>query len=188
MIKFSDVCADYSIPYFNEDCSKKMIKEISEINIDNVDKCMNDEVNVINDSIKNTNNNKPNSLIIEDYDSFKNNRIYRFPQIEINGTKYKGSWYGKHVFNSICANSKDPVCSKEITTEYVETETINIVPAWLIILIISVVILILVLVILCYRRYVNKLIETSIESRIFSQTSNSIGNYTKMDKDTISIK
>ena len=183
MIKFSDVCADYSIPYFNEECSKKMMQEIN-LDQEIVSKCMTNEITRFKDEV-----NKQDSLIINDYESFKNNRIYRYPQIEINGTKYKGSWFGKHVFNSICANSNNPVCAKEIVTDYeYDGRIFYEVPTWLVILIVFAVLLILVLVILCYRRYVNKLIETSIESRIFSQTNNSIGNYTKMDKDTISIK
>lgn len=182
MIKFSDVCADYSIPYFSEDCSKKMMQEIDGIDQSKVDKCMTNEITIL------TTITKQDSIIMSDYESYKNNRIYRFPQIEINGTKYKGSWFGKHVFNSICSNSNNPACLKEISTDYEYGVTKYEIPAWLIILIIVAVVSILILVVLCYRRYVNKLIETSIESRIFSQTNNSIGNYTKMDKDTISIK
>lgn len=182
MMSFSEKCANLDRPNFTSDCSSSIISTLS-LKSNEIEKCIIESSKTVNnkDIIENENN-----LIISDYDSYREYKVSRIPTIEINGIKYKGSWYGKHVFHSICLYFE----SKEACESIMKNE-ITVVPAnnsysigVIIIIVVSVVVL-LIIIAICYKRYVNKLIESSIEERIFKQTEHSIGMYTKMGKDKL---
>lgn len=42
------------------------------------------------------------SKIDSDYSTFARRKIYSIPDLFINGVPYRGSWYSKYIFRSIC--------------------------------------------------------------------------------------
>lgn len=178
MIAFSDTCAEVSNPNFTKDCSLGVMSKV-EPKIDStvIDKCMNET----KESLKKSDG---YNKIEDDINAFSLYKVYRYPQIEVNGKKYKGSWYGKHVFHSLCMNLSDNTICEDIKTEETKN-TYRDITVPMIVLLVFIVVSIILVIACCYRRYVNKLLENSIEERIFKQTEHSIGNYTRMDKDTV---
>lgn len=213
MISFDEICFsyDHKLTEFNQECISKVLSTVekkqdsfnqednnrltSELNQNNylnkikvknyegkfvfsedaVNECMELSVAVLK---LNSNDN----LFKNDIEAFKTNKVHRYPVIELNGIKYKASWSAKHIFNSICAALGEGICKQEyeFSEAYVKQEKSSV---GLILLVTLGIIIIMLIIALCYRRYVNKLIESSIEQRIYKQTQESIGNYSKMEKD-----
>ena len=175
MIKFSDSCADANLPTFTPECSTEVMKLVG-IDIDSINVCMKDSI---------TDSNK--KLIQEDTLIFKKNKIFTYPQIYINKIPYKGSFYSKHVFNTICNGFMEHEKRKNICVD----PDINIIvesngmSGGLIVLIVLASIIGIVGLIYCYRRAVNKTIDESIEERIEKQAKDSMGHYSKMDHSSL---
>ena len=102
MILFANQCANVNKPDFHSNCSETIIKVLY-LNETQVSNCIKDSID------------KPGK-IEEDYKNFNDKRIYNVPELLINGVKYRGSWFSKHIFYSICngfisdESIKDQVC------------------------------------------------------------------------------
>lgn len=174
MVRFSDTCADLSLPLFDRNCSND-IMSTSQISKEVVEACMSKALS-----------DPESKLLSEDVSDFEEAKIHRYPGITINKVKYKGSWLAQHVFHSICEGflMNHYVCKPDEVSQYSESESDGI-SVWGIAFIVVGVIFTMLIIILCYRRIVNKAIDETIEDRIYRQTQDSVGNYSKMDKSGI---
>lgn len=170
MVSFSNICADLTKPDFTIDCSKRVMNSV-QIDQTPVDDCMNNNTKLA------ANNNEDN-LFRSDYKAFQEGHVHRYPTIELNGIKYKASWYAKHIFHSICTGLDDDICDQNTENHSASSSGLS---TGLIVLIVVVIIFTMLLIAYCYRRFVNRMIESSIEERIYKQTQESIGNYSKME-------
>jgi len=171
MVKLSQTCANLNNPNFNTECSEKIINEL-DLNNDQIVQCIKDNIE------------KPGK-IEEDYKNFNDKRIYNVPELLINGVKYRGSWFSKHIFYSICNGFID---NEDICREvYLDKDVIQTGGFYYYSLfyLIVVIIIITVISLLCYRRYVNKNLEISLNERIQEQAMKTISNYKQFkDKKT----
>lgn len=180
MKNFSDLCADLSFPTFNKKCSKEVMRLVK---IDNskVEECMQAEITKKDQQI---------SVMAKDYDLYNKYSVHRYPQIIINEMKYKEEWLAQQVFHFICESNlaNDPVCQPpkpgETQIELNPTDDDDIGFGTLILLV-FIILLCMLIIAYCYRRIVNRTIDESIEDRIVKQTRDSVGNYSRMDKNTI---
>ena len=184
MIKFSDVCADINMPTFNKKCSYQVMK-LAKVNTKKNELCMNKAIG-IETSIEGENY---NTLIKEDFDLFESSQIHRFPTITLNNVKYKDEWLAQSVFKKICEQylSNQPVCAPKKPNEEINLRPSNdnSLSISTLILLTLIIFFSMLLILYCYRRAVNRTIEESIEERIFKQTQDSVGNYSKMDRNNI---
>jgi hypothetical protein len=176
MMRFSEVCSDLNLPLFTKSCSKDIMGIIG-VDSTIVENCM---TKALTD---------PKSTVLSaDKSQFEGKRIRRYPTIMFNGIKYKGSWLAQHVFHSVCEGflSDHSVCKKDTTAEITaDVEESSELSGFGIALIVFIVIFTMIIIVLCYRRIVNKTIDETIEDRIYKQTKDSVGNYSKMDKSGI---
>lgn len=174
MIKFSEVCANINLPTFNKKCSLEVMKLV---NIDNfeVESCMKNEL---------ANKSDENSLMAKDYELYNKYSVHRYPQIIINNFKYKDIWLASSVMDFICEryiSPSDTIC----TSSYDIVEDDDDISYGTIFLLVFTILFSMIIVAYCYRRIVNKAIDQSIEDRIFKQTQDSVGNYSRMDRSVI---
>ena len=76
---------------FNEECSLNVFKKVSSGENDMLifTKCLSQVIEY-------------ESKIDNDYNTFAKRKIYSIPDLFINGVPYRGSWFSKYVFRSIC--------------------------------------------------------------------------------------
>ena len=181
MDSFSRVCADLDMPTFNEKCSKEVMDEVK-VSRKEVEDCMKSSLSPVTEE---------DDLLKKDYEDFESNSIYRYPQITINEFKYKDSWMAMKVFNTICETVlfDDEVCKTPSPgKQKIQVSNINNeISVGTIILLVFIIAFCMLIIAYCYRRIVNKTIDESIEDRIFRQTQDSVGNYSKMEKSSIII-
>ena len=91
MLQFNELCFDIKNPLFNDECALSVLKKISfsENDLETLNKCM---VQLV----------QYESKIDNDFNTFNKRKIYSIPDLFINGVPYRGTWYSKYIFRSIC--------------------------------------------------------------------------------------
>jgi hypothetical protein len=91
MTNFNTLCFDAKNPLFNEECALSVFKKIQsgENDEETLNNCMKQLINY-------------ESKIDNDFNTFARRKIYSIPDLFINGVPYRGSWYSKYIFRSIC--------------------------------------------------------------------------------------
>ena len=163
MEAFSELCADPNNPTFNPECSVNAMKSAGLYDREeNITDCMH---GLIENKAK----------IEDDYNLYNKKRVYKTPELMINGVKYRGDWYSRYIFNSICSGfiEDDEICG---TPKPEEVKTSNF--AFKIILYtILVIVILMVVLLICYRRYVNRSLEDTLNQKIEEQAMKVIGEY-----------
>lgn len=180
MQKFSDLCANLNMPSFTSKCSTEAMNLVYTTSIENkkIENCM---LNAIKDD-----QDKDKLTILEDdYQMYDKLAIHRFPQIVINGVKFKDQWSANNVFKYICETvlTNDEVCNPQISSS--NEDVSDGVPVGLIVFITIILFIFMIIVAYCYRRLVNKTIDETIEERICKKTHDSVSNYSKMDRSIL---
>jgi len=163
MIEFASKCADVNQPDFHTNCSETILQNLN-LNDSQVAQCIKDSID------------KPGK-IEEDYKNFNDKRIYNVPELLINGVKYRGSWFSKHIFYSICngfIDNEDICRDSYLNDEHVGGNSYTF--YYSLFYLIIIIIIITVISLLCYRRYVNKNLEISLNERIQEQAMKTISN------------
>ena len=158
-------------PLCNEECSLNVFKKVSSGENDMLifTKCLSQVIEY-------------ESKIDNDYNTFAKRKIYSIPDLFINGVPYRGSWFSKYVFRSICNGFLDDekICEginpRDIISARASGNTI-------LFFIIFITILVTCCSLLCYKKYINKNLEDAINERIQEQALKSISQY-QMFKDT----
>ena len=171
MTEFNTLCFDIKNPLFNEECSLNVFKKVSSGENDMLifTKCLSQVIEY-------------ESKIDNDYNTFAKRKIYSIPDLFINGVPYRGSWFSKYVFRSICNGFLDDekICEginpRDIISARASGNTI-------LFFIIFITILVTCCSLLCYKKYINKNLEDAINERIQEQALKSISQY-QMFKDT----
>ncbi len=109
-------------------------------------------------------------------------KVYRIPQLLINGVKYKGSWYSKYIFDAICTGFIDDnyICNSQKIDKADDGGYGFSIIFTLIIIITS----IMLCVLYCSRRIVNRQLEQMLSDKIQTQTIFSLGQYKVFQDDT----
>lgn len=177
MINFRDVCADINNPSFNSECSYNVLKLTKSIpsdskNIELIETCMQ---NMINEESK----------IEDDFEMFNRKRIYKTPELLLNGVKYRGTWFNQYIFNSICNGFiNDMEICKDKSSKIATTGKSHTNVGKILITSISLVIfVIMILLLFCYRRSINRTLEEKLNLKIRLQAMKVIDNY-KQFKET----
>ena len=180
MQKFSDLCANLNMPSFTSKCSSEVMGLVYTNNIESskIEKCM------LN-AIKNDKDKDKTTLLEDDYSTYEKLSIQRFPQIVINGVKFKDQWSGINVFKYICESilTNDEACQPQSNSSTESSS--DDVPVALIVFITILLFVFMIIVAYCYRRLVNKTIDETIEERICKKTHDSVSNYSKMDRSIL---
>ena len=164
MITFNSLCADLNYPTFNEKCSNNaLIKIVEKKELEPLKKCMEELIN--NDG-----------KIEEDYYTFNNRRIYSVPDLYLNGIPYRGSWFSKFVFNSICDGFIDDstICKSKSPAVLIKNSRVS---RWMILGIVLLIFIMAGCSLLCYKRIINRNLEETLNERIQEQAIKSISKY-----------
>lgn len=164
MMNFAELCADEMNPSFNRECSENTLSYLK-INKTVINTCMQRLID-------------EDSKVEDDYALYDKKKVYRNPELMLNGVKYKGDWYSKYIFNTICIGfiDDDDICATPKPTDVKVGNNKN----WgmRIILYSGIGIVVLMLILLwCYKRFINRALEESLTERIQLQTMTSIGQY-----------
>ena len=165
MIFFNENCLKIGNINFSEECSSKSISK-NNLNLKKIDTCMNNLIMI-------------DSKIDEDYKLYENMKIYKYPQITLNGIKYKENWYSKNIFNNICQGfiDDDTICS--ITNREGNKED-NDSTFWFIIFIIIISsIIVLIILLIVYKKFVNSSLDKSINEKIEYEAIKAFTNFNK---------
>ena len=124
--------------------------------------------------------------IEEDYNSFQSRKIYSVPDMYINGVPYRGSWYGRYIFNSICSGFlNDPICSDNEPTSYMRTKRVN---RNLIIILCLIIFSVLIFSLICYKKCINVDLENMLNKKIQEHVMNTLSEYKSFQGNTSSSK
>lgn len=160
---FGELCGDPKNPTFTPECSRNVLRSVSlQDQEEDINKCMTYMV-------------QNKSKIEDDYNLYNKQKIYRVPELVINNVKYKGDWYSKYIFNAICNGfiENHKACA---TPEPEEIQSTSF--SWKVIIYSTLIIVFIMLVLLiCYKRYVNISLETTLNERIEEQAMKTLGNY-----------
>jgi len=171
MVQFNELCFDIKNPLFNDECALSVLKKISftENEFETLNKSMIQLVQY-------------ESKIDNDYNTFNKRKIYSIPDLFINGVPYRGTWYSKYIFRSICNGFLDDekICEGINPREVIYNQRVG---NGVLIFIIVMIILVTSLSLMCYKRYINKNLEDALSERIEEQTMKSISQY-QMFQDT----
>ena len=160
MMTFYPTCTNIDFPNFGEKCSNQLIHDLN-INNDSLIECMEHLI-------------KSYGKVEEDYENFNKKKIYTIPELTINGIKYKGSWSGKNIFNTICNGFIDNNKICDINYSNTFTKYIGLI----IIISVSVIIFIILLCALyCYRKKIMEAFEKTLNERIQKQAMKAISEY-----------
>jgi hypothetical protein len=168
MIQFSDTCSDLANPLFTEKCANMVIDYLS-LDRSAIDNCIAEEINTRGGKVR------------SDYQEYHNNKVYKIPEIMINDTKYKGSWYSKFILDAICTGfvifneEEREVCNKKAIQS--SGSKGNGVSIGTIIIICVIITICMVIVLYCYKRVVNRSLEQTLNEKIQQQTIFSLGQY-----------
>ena len=162
MVNFSDKCADYDNPKFNEECSNEIIKNLN-LDLSEINACMKDLIDGDN-------------KIEEDYNQYNKKKIFSIPELTINGIKYKGIWSGKSIFKTICNGfiEDNQICSS-LTPDEVKYH--NLFGFNMIVLISFGIVILIFFSILCYRRMFLNAFEDTLDDKIRGQALKAITQY-----------
>ena len=106
-------------------------------------------------------------------------KIYKYPQITLNGVKYKENWYSKNIFNSICKGfiDNDNICSISNRGGIKEEDNHSF---WIITFIISVcLIIILIILLIIYKKFVNLSLDKTINEKIEYEAMKAFSKFNK---------
>ena len=113
--------------------------------------------------------------IEEDYYIYQKKKIYTVPDIYINGVPYRGTWYGKYIFNTICSGFlDDEVCANQNPNNIIYNRYINF---RLIFILILIIFFVLILSLRFYKSYIDNEFESNYNAKIEEYTMNSISQY-----------
>ena len=165
MLLFNQLCFDIKNPLFNEECALSVLKKISfsENDFLTLNKSMTQLVQY-------------ESKIDNDYNTFNRRKIYSIPDLYINGVPYRGTWYSKYIFRSICNGFLDDanICEGINPREVIYNQRVG---NGVLIFIIVMIILVTSCSLMFYKRYINKNLEDALSERIEEQTMKSISQY-----------
>jgi len=165
MLQFNELCFDIKNPLFNDECALSVLKKIafSENDFETLNKSMIQLVNY-------------ESRIDNDYNTFNKRKIYSIPDLFINGVPYRGTWYSKYIFRSICNGFLDDakICEGINPREVIYNQRVG---NGVLIFIIVMIILVTSCSLMFYKRYINKNLEDALSERIEEQTMKSISQY-----------
>jgi len=171
MIQFNILCFDMKAPLFNEECAMNAFKKIGNNDNDYIllKRCMNQLIQY-------------ESKIDSDYSIFLKRKIYSIPDLFINGVPYRGSWYSKYIFRSICNGFLDDskICEGINPRGLIYNQQVG---NTVLVIIIIIIVIVTSCSLLCYKRYINKSVEDTINGRIQEQTMKIISQY-KQFKDS----
>ena len=174
MLLFNQLCFDIKNPLFNEECALSVLKKISfsENDFLTLNKSMTQLVQY-------------ESKIDNDYNTFNRRKIYSIPDLYINGVPYRGTWYSKYIFRSICNGFLDDanICEGINPREVIYNQRVG---NGVLIFIIIMIILVTSCSLMCYKRYINKNLEDALSERIEEQTMKSISQYQMFQETRIS--
>ena len=165
MTNFNTLCFDAKNPLFNEECALSVFKKDnpneSDLNI--LSKCMTQLIEY-------------ESKIDNDYNTFAKKKIYSIPDLFINGVPYRGSWYSKYIFRSICNGFLDDakICEGINPRDVLYIQRVG---NSVLIFIIVITILVTSFSLLCYKKYINQNLEDALNQRIQEQAMKSISQY-----------
>ena len=166
MLQFNKKCFDIKNPLFNEECALSVLKNIlTEKDISILNKRMTQMVLY-------------KSQIDNDYDTFNKRKIYSIPDLYLNGIKYRGTWYSKYIFRSICNGFLDNanICEEKNPEEVISNKKEgNGVFIFFIIMII--IILVTSCYLMYYKKYINKNLEEALSEKTEGETLKSISKY-----------
>ena len=161
MMRFGELCLNPENPNFNAECSNTTMS-IHTVMYDKVENCMKNMI-------------EKDGKIEEDFYIFQKKKLYTVPDMYINGVPYRGSWYGKYVFNTICSGFLDDnVCSNKNPDYYIQNRYINM---RLIFILIFIIFCVLILSLLFYKKYIDCQLENNYNTKIEEYTMNSISQY-----------
>ena len=171
MTTFNTMCFDGKNPLFNEECALSVFKKVQsgENDLDILNKCMKQLVEY-------------ESKVDNDFNTFAKRKIYSIPDLFINGVPYRGTWYSKYIFRSICNGFWDDgkMCEGIKPRDVIFSQRLgNLVLDFSIIITVVVTICSL----LCYKRYINKNLEDALNEKIEEHAMKSISEY-QMFRDT----
>ena len=167
MTEFNILCFDTKNPLFNEECALNALKKVyaGENNLNTLNKCMNQMIEY-------------ESKIDNDFNTFAKRKIYSIPDLFINGVPYRGSWYSKYIFRSICNGFLDDskICEGINPRDVIYNQRVgNSVLTFIIVIII----LVTCCSLLFYKKYINKNLEDALNERIQEEALKSISRYQK---------
>ena len=162
MIIFGEICVDLKNPEFTQNCASKVLNMSL---IDNM---------VIHNCMKNMI--EKNGKIESDFDIFEKRKIYSVPDLYINGVPYRGTWFAKYIFNTICNGFLDDndICGSENPSNIIYSRRVNV---GLVIILSLIIFGVLIITLLYYKRYINKDLENIFNSKIEEYTMKSISQY-----------
>lgn len=171
MILFGSLCADIKHPDFNENCAWKAFKStgLQDNDVIIIKNCMKDII-------------EHESKIEKDFYTYAKKKIYSIPDLHINGVPYKGSWFSKYIFRSICNGFMDDpkVCEGVNPRGIIRQQSLSDRTVWLTIIITTIV---TGTALLCYKRYINRNLEETLNEKIQEQAMKTISQY-KVFNDT----
>ena len=161
MMRFGEICLDPEKPDFTEECSNRTMT-LHTIFYQRIEECMQ---NMIDKEGK----------IEEDFYIFQKKKIYTVPDMYINGVPYRGSWYSKYIFETICSGFlDDDVCKNVNPKDIIYNRSINV---RLIFILIIIIFCVLVLSLKFYKMYIDNELEENYNAKIEEYTMNSISQY-----------
>jgi uncharacterized membrane protein len=121
----------------------------------------------------------------EDTDMFSKFKIDKIPELIINKAKYKGGWYSKYIFDSICTAFKydKSECASKAVIAKAEAESSGL-DLWSIFLIVIFVSITMGVILYCYKRIVSRSLENMIDDAVKKQTMATIGQYSAFKDDS----
>ena len=165
MTNFNILCFDSKNPLFNEECALNVFKKVdsNENDLTILSKCMTQLIEY-------------ESKIDNDYNTFAKKKIYSIPDLFINGVPYRGSWYSKYIFRSICNGFLDDakICEGINPRDVLYNQRVG---NSVLIFIIVITILVTSCSLLCYKKYINQNLEDALNERIQEQAMKSISQY-----------
>lgn len=164
MIQFSELCADINNPSFNQNCAENAMKAAYiDSKKEKIENCMKDLI-------------QQKSKVEDDYNLFNKKKVYKVPELMINGVKYRGTWLSKNIFTTICNGflDDDEICTAVTPDEIESSKKFG----FTFVLFICVGIFVLMIVLLfCYRRIINKYLTETLNNRIQTQAMKTISQY-----------
>ena len=161
MMRFGELCLNTEKPDFTTKCSNNSMLILSMM-YPRIEECMQ---NMIDKEGK----------IEEDFNIFQKKKIYSVPDMYINGVPYRGSWYGKYIFETICSGFlDDEVCRNVNPNDVIYNRTINV---RLIFILIVIIFCVLILSLKFYKMYIDNELEENYNTKIEEYTMKSISQY-----------
>ena len=165
MVEFNNLCFDSKNPLFNEECALSIFRKYypNESDLTVLNKCMTQVIEY-------------ESKIDNDYNTFAKRKIYSIPDLFINGVPYRGSWYSKYIFRSICNGFLDDskICEGINPRDVLYNQRMG---NSVLIFIIVITVLVTSCSLLFYKKYINKNLEDALNERIQEQAMKSISQY-----------